>query len=439
MNKKLTAPMLAVATALLAVIPVADAQSQQQAQQADNNTDIERIVAVVNDEIISEYDLNLRLALIIGSSGGVTSQQEYLDLRKQVLDSMIDEKLELQEVQSVGKEQKTDLMPTAKEIDDALTQIARNNRMSREDFDRYVESLGSDVKTLRPQVASNMAWQRLISGRYGSQTRVSDEEVETVMKHLMDNAGQSEYLVSEIFLSADTRQEREDDRELAARLSTQIRAGAPFESLARQFSKAASSANGGVLGWVQADQVSEPIAAALQTMDPGTVSDPIEADNGIYIIRLQDRRKILGVDPMDERLTLKQITATVSADATQDERQAFAAHMQQVSADRDACADTAAIAADIGNAASGDVGQVRLRDVPKNIGDQLKDLPIGQASAPFAVGNQLQMLIVCARTAPKVQPPSFEAIESQLVDQRLSLIAQRYLRDLRQDAIIDYR
>ena len=260
-----------------------------------------------------------------------------------------------------------------------------------------------------------------------------------MMKHLMANAGQSEYLVSEIFLSADTRQQREEQKDLATRLSTQLRAGAPFESLARQFSAAASAANGGILGWVQADQVSAPIAAALEKMDPGTVSDPIAADNGYYIIRLQDRRKILGVDPMDEQMTLKQITATISADATQDERNAFAAHMQQVSADRNACEDTAAIAADIGNATSADVGQVRLRDVPKNIGDQLKDLPIGQASAPVGVGNQLQMLIVCARTAPKVTPPSYDAIESQLVDQRLSLIAQRYLRDLRQDAIIDYR
>lgn len=450
MTNRLTAPILAV-LALFALISATPATAQQQrpllpnlqsnqSSQTTDPNDIQRIVAVVNDQVISAYDLNLRMALIIGSSGGVTSQDEYLKLRKQVLDTMIDEKLEIQEVAQVAKKQNAkDLVATKDDIDDAIDTIAKNNRMTRQQFEQYLESIGSNISTLRPQIEASIVWPRLISGRYGAQTRVSDEEVETVMKRLMESAGEAEYRVSEIYLTPDIPGDKETTRDLAMRITKQVRAGTPFESLARQFSKAASAANGGDLGWVQADQVSGPIGKALKTMNVGEVSDPIAADNGYYVVRLRDRRRILGVDPMDQQMSVKQITLSTSADATQDETNALKAHVEAVSKDRDGCANTAAIAADLGTSSFGDVGTVRLRDVPQNVRNVLEKLKIGEVSEPFLVGNQMQMLIVCKRQSPKVKPPSFDEIEDRLVNQRLSLIARRYLRDLRSDAIIDYR
>jgi len=406
--------------------------SAQNLPQA-GSSDIERIVAVVNDQVISEYDLNLRMSLIVAATGGVSSQEEYQTLRKNVLDSMVDERLQIQEAKQF------EIEATDAEINNAITTIARNNNMSRDDFTRYLTSIGSDIRTLRPQIESGIVWQHLIQGRFGAQTQVSEAEVDAVLNRLMESAGEAEYLVSEIFLKVPSIADRDSQRQLAQRLSEQLRNGAPFESLARQFSSATSAAIGGNMGWVMADQVNKAMATELTGMQVGDVSDPIETSDGFYVIRLQDRRKVLGADPLDVQLTLKQITMPFSQDSTEEERTALANRVQTVTANYDICANTAAAAADLGSTSQGDVGTVRLRDLPQNIRTELQELQVGQASKPFAAQNQMQVLIVCGRDEPEVQPPSYQMIENNLVDQRLAMMSRRYLRDLRQDAIIDYR
>jgi len=397
---------------------------------ADN---IERIVAVVNDQVISEYDLNLRMSLIVAATGGVSSQEEYQKLRKSVLDTMVDELLQIQEAKQFEVE------ATDSEIDNAITNIARNNNMSRDDFTRYLQSIGSDISTLHPQIESSIVWQQLIQGRFGAQTQVSEAEVDAVLNRLMESAGESEYLVSEIFLQVASSIERDTQRQLAQRLSEQLRNGAPFESLARQFSSAASAATGGSMGWVMADQVNSAMAEELAGMQVGQVSDPIETTDGFYVIRLQDRRKVLGADPMDVQVTLKHITLPFSQDATTQEREALVNRIRTATSQHDNCADTASVAALLNTTSYGDVGKVRLRDLPADIRDNLMDLQVGEASKPFGTATQMQILIVCGREEPKVEPPSYQAIENNLIDQRLAMMSRRYLRDLRQDAIIDYR
>jgi peptidyl-prolyl cis-trans isomerase SurA len=263
--------------------------------------------------------------------------------------------------------------------------------------------------------------------------------VDAVLNRLMESAGQSEYLVLEIFLEARTALDREEQGQLAERISQQLRNGAPFDSLARQFSAATSAAVGGNMGWVMADQVNQAMADQLAQMDVGQVSDPIETREGYYIVRLQDRRKVLGADPMDIRLTLKHITLPISQDATQQERDALVNRILAVTSRHDNCGDTASAAADLGTTSFGDVGQVTLRDLPANIRSGLQDLQVGEASEPFGTQNQYQVLIVCGREEPNVEPPSYQVVENSLIDQRLAMMSRRYLRDLRQDAIIDYR
>src|SRR3546814_5060338 len=128
-----------------------------------------------------------------------------------------------------------------------------------------------------------------------------------------------------------------------------------------------------------------------------------------------------------------------SQDSTEEERAALASRVQTVTAGHDVCTDTAAAAADLGSTSYGDVGKVKLRDLPQNIRAELQGLQVGQASKPFATQSQMQVLIVCGREEPHVEPPSYQAIENSLVDQRLAMMSRRYLRDLRQDAIVDYR
>lgn len=399
----------------------------------DDQPDVQRIVAVVNDEVISVYDLNLRLSLILAATGGVNSQEEYITMREDVLSSMVDERLQIQEALNF------DLEISEAEIDDSIENLARNNNMSRDDFLNYLASIGSDISSLIPQIESSMAWQRLVEGRFGSNIQVSDTEIDVVLKHMMDNAGEAEYLITEIFLTAGSISEREASADLAVRLAGQLQGNAPFESMVRQFSRATSAAAGGDLGWMQEDQMIPAIAEYIRDMDVGNVSDPIEAGGGYYIIQLRDRRRILAADPMDTELNLTQITLAISQDATEDEIKATIDKVSMTAEGRNGCADIAGLAGDLGTSTYGEVGIVSLRDLPADIRDILQELELGEASTPFFSSGQIQVLFVCDRVEPVVEPPSLDMIENSLTSQRLAMMSRRYLRDLRQDSIVDYR
>jgi peptidyl-prolyl cis-trans isomerase SurA len=395
--------------------------------------DVQRIVAVVNDIIISAYDLNLRMALVVAATGGVSSEQQYLQLRTQVLQGMVDELLEIQEATRL----KVDI--TDHDVDDSINTLAKNNNMTLEQFTRYLSSIGSDISTLRPQIKSSLAWQQLIRGRYGSQAQVSDAEVTAVIDRLKASAGQPEYHVAEIFLTNESPNRDGSAEGLATQISQQLQGSASFDSMARQFSRSTTAALGGDIGWVQASQVSPPIATALARLQIGQVSPPIAADGGYYIVQLKDRRRILAADPMDAQLGLKQISLDISPDATAAETTALVNRAAQATAGQDACNNTAGVASALGTSNFGDLGTVAVRDLPADLRDAVKDVAAGQAAQPVVRGNQLQILVVCTRTEPQVQPPNPNVIENNLTNQRLSMMARRYLRDLRQDAIIDYR
>lgn len=434
MTKKLRVPPFLYLFLLFSAFSSAHVSSAHaQGVLPDDQPDVQRIVAIVNDQVISVYDLNLRLSLILAATGGINSEEEYITMREDVLSSMVDELLQIQEAQEF------ELKISDAEIEDSIANLARNNNMSRDDFLGYLSSIGSDISSLIPQIESSMVWQRLVEGRFGGNIQVSDAEIDAVLKHMMDNAGEAEYLVTEIFLTAASISEREALSDLATRLAGQLQGDAPFESLARQFSRATSAATGGDLGWMQEDQMIPAIAEYITGMDIGNVSDPIQANGGYYIIQLRDRRRILAADPMDTELDLIQITMVVSEDATQDEIKGLIDQISETAQGRDGCSDTAGLAGDLGTSTYGEVGSVSLRDLPMDIRVVLEKLALGAASVPFVSAGQMQVLFVCSRVEPVVEPPSIEMIENSLSSQRLAMMSRRYLRDLRQDSIIDYR
>src|SRR3546814_17065968 len=104
-------------------------------------------------------------------------------------------------------------------------------------------------------------------------------------------------------------------RETAERLAEQARAGATFGALAQQFSQSPSAANGGELGRVQEGQLDPRLEGALADMQPGQISEPIAVENGFYILRLNDRRRIEGAGSGEPTLSLRQVSLPVAPGA----------------------------------------------------------------------------------------------------------------------------
>ncbi len=395
--------------------------------------DLQSIVAVVNDEMVSDYDLEKRVSLVLAATGGRVSPEQRQALQKQALQNLIDEKLQLQEAAEFEVPVGDD------EIDDTFARIGQQYNFAPAQFEAYLQSLGTTKAALVHQIKAELAWSKLVRGRLRSQITIGDEEVEAVLKRLEDSAGENEYLVSEIFLIVESPDQEPEVRRTATQLTEQLRAGASFVQVARQFSDAATAAVGGDMGWIAEGQLSPSIDQALQSMRPNDISEPLRTAGGYYVLELREKRQILTANPMDTLLGVYQMYFKVDGEATPGKMKALNTSVETSAASITSCENLDSQAEAMGADDKGDMGVLRLGDLSPTLQDVVKDMEPGQVTRPIDAKDGYRLLVICSREEPEVNMPTADAVMNSLSQQRLSMMARRYLRDLRRDAIIDYR
>ena len=225
----------------------------------------------------------------------------------------------------------------------------------------------------------------------------------------------------------------------AARIVQQIRAGASFQAYARQFSEASTAAVGGDLGWVRVEQLPPELAALVAQMPVGGISDPVEVPGGYSIVLLADSRQILVADPRDAVLSLMQLSIELPGGISEAQAQARAAQLEQATQSMGGCGRAAEVATNLGaELISND--QMRVRELPPQLQSLLLDMNVGQATPPFGSIERVSVLVLCGRDdPPDAGMPTFDAVYARINEDRINRRAQRLLRDLRRDAVIDYR
>jgi peptidyl-prolyl cis-trans isomerase SurA len=396
-------------------------------QNACAAQDMLRAAAVVNDEVISMFDLDMRLRLAILATGQQDNRQLRDRMTAQVIRALIDEQLQEQEAKRLG------ITITDEQVTNAAKEIARRNKLTIEEFTSLFESRGILPEAFFDQVRGQLTWSSLVARRLRPTVQVTAEEVEDVVRRIAANRGTRQRRVSEIFLAVDTALQEDEVRRSAERLFEQLRAGASFPSLARQFSESATAARGGDLGWVQEGQLPEEIDKALGQMRPGMLSRPIRALSGFHILLLREERQTsLG----EVTLHLKQVLIAIPNEASEEQRREAAERADQVRQRIAGCAGLDELASEIGAPGSGDLGTVKLSDLPAQIRDAVMALPAGQPSQPVSVSGGLSVLVVCDRAESGI---GRKRIQERLTAQRLDMLSRRYMRDLRRNANVDIR
>jgi peptidyl-prolyl cis-trans isomerase SurA len=393
----------------------------------------QRIAAVVNDEVISAQDLNERLQLVTLTSGIADSEQARGRLAPQVLRSLIEESLQLQEAERLG------ITVEDAEIQQALANIAERNRMTVDAMRRFFAQNGIDFATLLAQVRAQIAWVKVVNRQIVPQVTVTVDQLEMAVEEARRNEGEPEYLLSEIVLPVDSPAQAQTVAQDAARLVQTLREGASFESLAAQVSAAASAERGGDVGWVRGSAVPGELRNTLEGMREGEVSDPIPSPVGYYIFWLRDRRlnqTAADSSVADIEVDLAQILLPFDGQADVEALRRRAAELRDDLADCEALAD-AAVELDAPD--SGRLGWLRLGDLPSEFRQVVAALPIDQVSAPVQGPSGVHLLMVCDRREPQAATPQREQIAERLERERVERLARRYLRDLRKGAFVEVR
>lgn len=395
---------------------------------------VRKATAIVNGDIITDTDVDQRLNLVLAANNNQISDAERQNLKLQVLRNLIDEKLQIQEART------HDVTVPDAEVEQAYARIAANFRQTPEQFAEFLRRAGSSPASMKQQIRSELAWSRLLRKRVEPFINVGDDEVQAVIAKLEQAKGKDEFRVGEIFLSA-TPETMPRVMADAERIVGAIRSGASFVAYARQFSEASTAAVGGDLGWVLLDQLSPQIAQIVQTTPRGTLSNPVPVSGGVMIVAVIDKRQVLSANPADAILSMKQISVPIPDTMTEANARALANRMQEMTRNMGGCGKVNEVARALnGEVVSND--SVRLGDLPGPLQEIIGRLPVGGATPAF--GSQrdgIRVLVLCGRDDPPASAgvPSFESIYAQMNDERVNSAARRYLRDLRRDAVIDYR
>lgn len=397
--------------------------------KADPN--IRKPTAIVNDVVITGTDVDQRVAMIVGLQKLNIKAEERDQLRLAMLRQLIDETLQIQEAKA------NEITVEPKEIEQGFGRVSKNFNRTPEEMRGWLKQNGSSERSVKRQIEAEIAWSRLLRRRVN--INVGEAEVNAMIKRMEEAKGTDEYHVYEIYQNATSDRAQEVFAGMQ-KMIQQMREGAPFDYLARTYSESSTKAQGGDLGWVRPAMLPDALAKAAQEMQAGQVAGPIELPTGFSILYLAEKRQVLMPNPLDARLSLRQLTISFAPGTTEPQATARAGEFAKATQAIKGCGDVAKVATDQ-SAEVVDKDGIVLRDLPPALQNIIMPLQIGQVTQPFGtIQDGVRVLVICGRDEPKMaNMPTAEQLQEQIEDERVNLRAQRMLRDLRRDALVEYR
>lgn len=385
-----------------------------------------RAAIVVNDEVISELELVMRMRLAMISAGLRENEETRQRIQPQVIRALVDEMIQSQEARRL------DITVDESQVEQTFARIAGNNNLQPEQLAQALMQSGILPEYLKDQIRAQLLWQQVVARRLRPQVQISAEEIDEAVARLEATKDQPQRLLAEIFLGIDNVTEEGPVREQANQIYADLQKGANFPALARQFSQSASAPNGGDLGWVEAGQLPSELEQAIAGLRPGQLSQPIETVNGIYLILVRDQRT---APESEVTVTLKQVFFPVR-ERTREALERAAGRAVEAAAAITSCADVAAVAERMQSPGTVDLGTVSVADLPGNLRQVVTTLPLNQPSPPVEVTGGVATVVVCDRQDGGINRAK---VEERLMREKLEVLARRLMRDLRRAANVEIR
>jgi peptidyl-prolyl cis-trans isomerase SurA len=412
-----------------------------------DKTDSDSIVATVNDESISDYELRQRVALYLALNGikQQLTPEQHTRIRNQILEVLESEKLQLQE----AVKKKITVSPV--EVDKRLNNMIEEYHFTIQQLRQNLTEAGASEDALRSQITASIAWQKTVQDQYGDDVNVTDAMADAELARYAEGANKPHYRVLEIFLPVDNPEQNDKVKKDAEEVERQLHQGAAFPMVARQFSQHPTAATGGDMGWVNAGQLAPELDAALAQMQVGALSDPIRSTGGWYVLGLRERQEPLGTKIADVptgptgpagTLPLARLLFPSGPRPPKDQLEQIMTVATQIQQHYAGCGQLDELHKKMTGTVYMDLGDAKLTDLSPQIQDAMKATRPGEAAAPFLDEAGVELIGRCdkrieVKTAYVM--PTRDQVKDQLFQNQIATMARRYLRDLKRDANIQVR
>lgn len=249
-----------------------------------------RVVAIVNNELITLYELNSKIRELTGLSSGELkekSEEMYIETRRKVLDDLIDQKITLEKI----KELEIEVPP--EEVDQAIERVKEDNQLTQEGLLAKLKERGTTYEAYRKSIKADLERMRLINYEVQSKIMLREEDIETYYKeHIDEFSSGGKIRLSVIFLKQTDPADKDEARELhqkAQGILSMIESGEDFGNLARKFSSGPGAREGGDLGVFKLSELNPEMAEQIKGLSTGDVAKPIVKPDGIRIIKVVEK------------------------------------------------------------------------------------------------------------------------------------------------------
>lgn len=378
------------------------------------------ILAVVNDDIVSDRDFDRRADFIRLTNQADPSRK---DIRDRILKQLIDEKLKQQAARAAGVAVSDD------EVDNAVRVTLRQNGL---DYDAVVKLLRKNdlpLSVIEDQIKSDLLFLRAVKKTEGHRAEVTERDVDAKIGEIKEQSNQKHYLVSEILLPVDSPDRDGETYGLAMSLIMRLRDGEAFENIAKRY-----SANGGTEPvWVGEKTLSPAEKEELSVMREGQLSQPVKTAEGYKLIVLHAVR-----DPEspDERQKLVRLTQMFLPDGLPAEKRAAA--LRDANMTRGSCDQFARVAQELKTTPRVDLGKMPENALPAPIRAVVARAGLLEPTAPLPIEGGDLVFMVCSRETASALPAKDE-IRARIESDRIETLAQRRLRELRRAAVTEIR
>jgi peptidyl-prolyl cis-trans isomerase SurA len=400
---------------------------------------IDRIVAVVNTEVITQRDLAERIALVgtqLKRQGTPPPPPDVLE--RQVLERMVMDRVQVQFARDTGV-RVDDL-----QVDRTVQLIADNNKLTLAEFRRALEREGVSFDRFREDIRNEIVISRLREREVDSKIQIGESEIDVFLQELQSGDAGSQFNLSHILVRVP---ENASPEQVDARLRraqealAKARAGDDFGQLAVSYSDAPDALQGGNMGWRDRDRLPELFTDALARMKPGEVSEVLRSPAGFHIVRLNDRRGG-GGSFMVEQTRARHILARVNELVSETEARRRVTLLRQRIVEGADFAELARLNSD--DTASAQRGGELSWTVPGDLVPEferaMSQLKIGEVSQPVRTPFGFHIIQVLERRTADLSADR-KRIEARRVlrDRRADEAYQEWLRQLRDRAYVDLR
>ncbi len=406
---------------------------------AQANLPIDRIIAVVNNDVIMLSELQQRIDRVkaqMREQGATPPPAQVLE--RQVLDRIIMSKVQLQNAAQFG------INISDEQVDQTIGRIAEGNGISIDEFRKIIQAEGMSFTLFREDIREEIIIAQLRRGQVDARVTITDREIDNYLENQVQQGNTAkEYRLSHILISIndyEDKSEVEDARQRASAILDRLRAGEDFAELAASESSSSTAPEGGDLGWRKADRLPSLFSTLVLNMKEGEISELIENSSGFHILKLaaiNNNEKVILEQTLSRHILIRLNELTTVEDAKTRLNQLkirieggddFAELARSHSDDRASAID------------GGDLGWMSPGDLVPKFEEQMQKLAPGEISPPFETQFGWHIVQVVDRR----QHDSTETIKrakarDEIKKRKVEEEGQAWLRRLRDEAYVEYR